>query len=137
MKEKKLTIAPYLSFNGNCEEAINTYIEAFGGEIRRLLRWSESAYTVEPKQREKILHAEFILGNVRMAAGDSVDYIETAADIRLMIRLESKEEALRAIALLEKEGTVLSPLHEGSPLGDNSSEAIVTDRFGVTWIVTF
>lgn len=137
MKEKKLTIAPYLSFNGNCEEAINTYIEAFGGEVCCMSRWSESAYAVEPKQRKKILHAEFILGNVRMAAGDSVDCIETAADIRLMIRVESKEEALRAIALLEKEGTVLSPLHEGSPFGDNSSEAIVTDRFGITWIIIF
>jgi len=110
MKEKKLMIALYLSFNGNCEEAIKTYIEAFGGEICRLLRWSESAYAVKPEQREKILHAEFILGNVRMAAGDSVDCIETAADIRLMIRLESEEEALHAI---------------------------VTDRFGITWIIIF
>lgn len=137
MKEKKLTIAPYLPFNGNCEEAINTYIEAFGGEIRRLLRWSKSAYPVGAELSEKILHAEFILGNVRMAAGDSVDCIETAADIRLMIRLESEEEAMRAISLLEEGGTVLSPPHEGSSLGDNSSEAIVTDRFGVTWIVIF
>lgn len=29
----QVTIIPYLSFMGNCEEALNTYIEAFGGEI--------------------------------------------------------------------------------------------------------
>ncbi len=28
-----VTVIPYLSFRGNCEEALNTYIEAFGGEI--------------------------------------------------------------------------------------------------------
>ena len=37
----QVTIIPYLSFMGNCEEALNTYIEAFGGEIYYLSRWSE------------------------------------------------------------------------------------------------
>ena len=36
-----ITVIPYLSFRGDCEEALNTYIEAFGGEIYYLSRWSE------------------------------------------------------------------------------------------------
>lgn len=35
---KKLTIIPHLAFRGNCEEAINTYIAAFGGEVYYLSR---------------------------------------------------------------------------------------------------
>jgi len=30
--DKQLTIIPHLSFRGNCEEAINAYIAALGGE---------------------------------------------------------------------------------------------------------
>ena len=36
--DKQLIIIPHLSFCGNCEEAIHTYIEAFGGEIYYLSR---------------------------------------------------------------------------------------------------
>lgn len=136
MERKKIEIIPYLPFDGNCEEALNTYIKAFGGEILCMSRWSESEYDVEPEQREKVLHVEFILGNVRMAAGDNVDYIETAADVRLMICLDSEEEALHVIAILKEGGNVLSPLHQHPTLYDNGCEAILTDRFGVTWIVT-
>ncbi len=136
MERKKLEIVPYLPFNGNCEEALNTYVRAFGGEISYMSRWSASEYDVEPEQREKILHVEFILGNVRLAAGDNVDCIETAADVRLMIILDSEEEALRAIDLLKEGGNVLSSLHKHPTLYDNGCEAVLTDRFGVTWIVT-
>lgn len=99
-------------------------------------RWSESEYDVEAEQREKVLHVEFTLGNVRMAAGDNVDYIETAADVRLMIHLDSEEEALHAIALLREGGNVLSSLYQHPTLYDNGCEAILTDHFGITWIVT-
>ena len=48
--EKKIEIIPYLSFHGNCEEALKTYIEAFGGEIYGMSRWSEETYEVTPEQ---------------------------------------------------------------------------------------
>ena len=48
--EKKIEIIPYLSFNGNCEEALKTYIEAFGGEIYGMSRWSEETYETTPEQ---------------------------------------------------------------------------------------
>lgn len=136
MDGKKIEIIPYLPFNGNCEEAINTYIKAYGGKICYMTRWSESEYDLEPEQREKVLHVEFTLGNVPMAAGDNVDYIKTAADIRMMVHLDSEEEAVRVIDLLGEGGTVLSPLHGQQTFDENSCEAILTDRFGVTWIIT-
>ena len=63
MEKKKIEIIPYLSFNGDCEEAINTYIEAFGGEINFLSRWSEDTVKVTPDQIGKVMHVEFALGN--------------------------------------------------------------------------
>ena len=61
MEKKKIEIIPYLSFNGNCEEAINTYIEAFGGEINFLSRWSEDTVKVTPDQIGKAMHVDLHL----------------------------------------------------------------------------
>lgn len=135
MEVNKIEIIPYLPFNGNCEEAINTYIKAFSGTIHYMSRWSESTYDVGPEQSNKILHVEFTLGNVCMAAGDNVDYIEAAADIRLILHMDSEKEASRAIALLSEGGNILVPLHK-SRKSDGGCEAILTDRFGVMWIIT-
>ena len=35
-------VKPYLNFNGNCEEAINFYKEALGGELMFMQRYGES-----------------------------------------------------------------------------------------------
>lgn len=53
-----ITVIPYLSFTGNCEEALNTYIEAFGGEIYYLSRWNEKTFDVTPDQIGKVMHAK-------------------------------------------------------------------------------
>ena len=85
--KQHITVIPYLSFMGNCEEAINTYIEAFGGEIYYLSRWSEETFQVTPEQIGKVMHAEFALGNTRMAAGDSYKDADVNAAIKLMIHM--------------------------------------------------
>ena len=55
MDKKKHEIIPYLSFKGNCEEALSAYIKAFGGEIYYMSRWSEE--TARVWQREIPLKA--------------------------------------------------------------------------------
>lgn len=136
MEYKKIEIIPYLPFNGNCEEALHTYIEAFGGEIHYMSCWSESMCDVKPEHIKKIVHVEFTLGNVRMAAGDHVENPETAAGMMLMVHMDSEEEALHAMSLLEKDGIVLSPLHRRMKTNSDDCDAVLIDRFGVTWIIT-
>lgn len=131
-----ITVIPYLSFRGNCEEAINTYIEAFGGEIIYLSRWSEKTYKVTPEQIGKVMHVEFALGNTHMAAGDSYESENVNTSIKLMIHMESKEEALHTISVLVKEGTLITPLHPHPEPDDGGCDAVVRDRFGYTWIIT-
>ena len=131
-----ITVIPYLSFRGNCEEALNTYIDAFGGEILYISRWSEKTYKVTPQQIGKVMHAEFTLGNTRMAAGDSYDSENTNTPIKLMIHMDSKEEALHAIAILADGGTVISTLKPHPEPDDGGCSASVKDRFGYIWFIT-
>ncbi len=134
--EKKIEIIPYLSFKGNCEEAIQTYIAAFGGEIHYLSRWSESTFEATPEQIGKVMHVEFALGSTRMAAGDSFDGAQVNTDIKLMIHMDSKAEALRTVSILAQGGTVLSPLKPHPEPDDGGCGSITKDRFGYTWIIT-
>ena len=48
---ERITVIPYLSFNGCCEEAISTYIQAFGGEVYYLSRWSEETCGDKPEKK--------------------------------------------------------------------------------------
>lgn len=131
-----ITVIPYLSFRGNCEEAINAYIEAFGGEICYLSRWSEKTFKVTPEQIGKVMHVEFTLGNTRMSAGDSYDNENINTSIKLMIHMDSKEEALHAISVLANGGTTISPLQPHPEPDDAGCGSVTRDRFGYTWIIT-
>ena len=53
--EKKISVIPYLSFKGNCEEAVHTYINAFGGEILYISRWDENSFACRVYDR-RIAH---------------------------------------------------------------------------------
>ena len=132
--DKQLTIIPHLSFCGNCEEAINAYIAAFGGEVFYLSRWAAATCEI-PEQIGKVMHAEFRLGSTRMAASDGF----TAAGnspVKLMLHMDSMDEALHAVAILAEDGTVVSPIKPHPAPDDGGCGSITRDRFGYTWIIT-
>lgn len=135
--EKRIDIIPYLTFMGNCEEALRTYMEAFGGEIIYMSRWSEDTFKGPLEQVGKVMHAEFRLGGTPMAAGDNFDMTGENSAVRLMVHMDSLEEAQRAIsALTTGGGTVLSPLHPHPAPDDGGCGSMVRDPFGYLWIVT-
>lgn len=124
------TVIPYLSFMGNCEEALNTYIEAFGGEIYYISRWNEETFESTPEQIGKVMHVEFALGNTRMAGGDTFDDENVNTAIKSMIHMDSKEDAIHTISVLSKGGTVISPLQPQPEPDDTGCGSITKDRFG-------
>lgn len=135
MEKKKVEVIPYLAFKGNCEEAINAYINAFGGEIVWMSHWSEKN-SDNPEQIGKVMHAEFYIGSTRMSGGDSPDREEVKTDISLMIHMDSEAEALHAITVLEEGGTLISPLKPHPEPDDGGCGSLIKDRFGYVWIIT-
>ncbi len=133
---KKIEVIPYLVFKGNCEEAVNAYINAFGGEIYWMSRWDEKNYDMTPEQIGKVMHVEFAIGSTRMAGGDSLDGAGVNTDISLMIHMDSEAEALHAISVLTEGGNILSPLKPHPKPDDGGCGSSIKDRFGFTWIIT-
>jgi len=129
-----LSVIPYLSFDGNCEEAINTYMKIFGGEIFYLSRWDEK--NCEQKSRiGKVMHAEFAVGTTHMSGGDSYDCSETQ-NVKLIVHMETKADALGCIEKLLEGGTEIAPLLPHPEPDDGGMGALIKDKFGYIWIIT-
>ena len=130
-----IEVIPYLSFKGDCEDALHKYFLAFGGEILFLSRWSEENCET-PEQIGKVMHVEFTLGGTHMSGGDSFDTGEVNTDIKLMIHMDTQTKARHTISILAEGGTVVAPLQPHPAPDDDGCGSIIKDRFGFTWIST-
>ncbi|MCB0843561.1 MAG: VOC family protein, partial [Bacteroidetes bacterium] len=58
-------INPYITFNGNCEEAFLFYKSVFGGEFVFMGRFSEmpGEYSVPEQDKNLVMHVSLPIGN--------------------------------------------------------------------------
>ena len=129
---------PYLFFNGRAEEAIRFYESALGAEVETLLRVKDSPDppppgTYPPGSADKVMHACVKIGGQAVMASDGCTFGGT--DFRgfsLSLSVSDAAEADRAFNALAQGGTVQMPLGKTffSP-----RFGMVTDRFGVQWMV--
>lgn len=130
-----ISVIPYLSFEGDCEDAIHLYTGIFGGEILFLSHWSK-LNTSDPEKFGKIMHVEFLAGDTHMSGGDSYDCKGNHSNIKLMVHLDDPKHAADTCGLLSQGGRVVSPLLPHPVPDDGGMGAIVEDRFGYRWIIT-
>jgi PhnB protein len=65
-----MKLFPYLSFSGNCEEALNFYKDAFNGQIIQLGRYGESPMKSPEEFKDKIIHGRLQVGDILIMASD-------------------------------------------------------------------
>ena len=63
---------PYLTFNGNCQEALETYAEIFGGKIDGMMRFrdEESCKGMPEHVQDLIMHGRLRVGEGMIMASD-------------------------------------------------------------------
>jgi PhnB protein len=127
-------IIPYLSFRGNCEEAIALYCRVLGGKIEYLSRYTEA--TGGKAFNGKVLHVEATVAGSVIAASDNRKAVEDVAAIRLMIHCATSAEADRILDALGAGGEVLQRLMPHPPPDDGGMGGLVRDKFGYMWILT-
>jgi PhnB protein len=67
------TLNPYLTFNGNCKEAMSFYKEVFGGELSLMpVNESPIAGQMLPKYHNSILHASLKTADFEIMGTDMV-----------------------------------------------------------------
>ena len=130
-------ISSYLTFNGNCKEAMTFYKDCLGGELI-LQKVGESPFSEEmsEKMRESILHSVLIKGELKLMGSDMVGEqgLLKGNAVSLMLECSSEEEIRSYYRNLSMGGRATHPLHLthwGALFGD------LTDKYGNQWILHF
>lgn len=129
-----MQVQPYLFFNGRCEEAVQFYQRSLGAQLKMLTRFKDVPGTpTPPGADDKVLHADLSIDKTTVFASDGECHGQT--DFRgfsLSLSAEKDAEANRLFAALADGGEVRVPL---TPTPFASRFGMVTDRFGVQWMV--
>jgi PhnB protein len=133
-----MQVQPYLFFDGRCEEAIEFYKGTLGIKVEMLMRFKDNPEPTKPGMcppgaEDKVMHAAFRLGDSLVMASDGMAQGKPEfKGFALSIDASSEAEADRLFAALGKGGQVQMPLGKTffSP-----RFGMVSDRFGVTWMV--
>lgn len=132
------TLQPYLFFGGRADEAIDFYRRVLGAELVMRMRYSESPDPpppgmVPPGFENKVMHATLQVRGATLLMSDGNGQPARFDGFRLSLALPTSEDAQRAFAGLADGGSVFMPIGKTfwSPCF-----GMVTDRFGVGWMVT-
>jgi len=133
-----MNVQPYVFFDGKCEEALEFYKGAIGAKVEMLMRFSECPDKSQPGSipagaENKVMHASFKVGDTQILASDGHSTGKpTFQAFGLTLNAASDAEADKLFNAVGKGGQVQVPLGKtffASKFG------MVTDRFGVLWMV--
>ena len=130
-------IIAYLTFNGNCREAMTFYQNCLGGELMfQTIGETPMADKMPPEVTDYILHSTLTNGNLSLMASDMVSEkgLERGNAVSLMLNCSSEEEIRRCYYLLSEAGKATHPLEHsfwGALFGG------LTDPFGNHWLLHF
>jgi PhnB protein len=133
--------APYLTFNGNCREAMTFYQGCLGGELFFQTvgdspgARSDGHRELPAKMRGAILHASLQRKDMCLYASDMVseDGLIKGNSVSLILMCNSKKEIARIYDALSKDGTEASP---PNLTYWKSYFGTLTDKFGVHWLLS-
>ena len=131
-----MKVQAYISFGGRCEEALTFYKKSVGAEVTSLMRWKDSPDATmkpPPGYEEKVMNAAFRIGESKLMADDGMGAKEAEfKGMKLAIVVTDDAEAKRVFTALAEGGSVQMPLAKTFWA---SSFGILTDKFGVPWMV--
>jgi PhnB protein len=125
----------YLTFDGNCREAMTFYAKCLSGELN-LMPFSAAPFDSPPEAKDRIVHARLTKGPFLLMASDTMPGhpFTQGNNFSISIECESLEETQKLFSALGESGKVTMPLQ------DTFWEAhfgMITDKFGVNWMFNF
>ena len=124
-------LVPYLTFAGNCREAMTFYADALQAKLD-IMDASQMPNCPEA-QRHHVLHAKLQSGAMQLMASDNLSDRPThmGNNVSISVDCTSADEQQRFFTMLSDGGEVSMPLQDtfwGAHFG------MLTDRFGVHWM---
>ena len=127
-----MTMNPYLSFKGNCEEAFRFYEKHLGGKITMMMNQSQ-APRAPSGAGKAIIHARMNIGDTVLIANDVPPSVfQKIRSVYIYLSVDSPDEAERVHKLLAEGGEIYLPMEETFYATRFSQ---LRDRFGVSWSI--
>lgn len=125
-------INTYLTFNGNCREAMGFYANCLGAELH-MMKFSESPMNVPEEAKDRIIHARLKKGEAVLMASDTMPGMpfQQGTNFSVALGCDSVQECEQAFAAFARNGKVTMPLQEtfwALRFG------MITDQFGINWM---
>jgi len=125
-------IQPYLTFNGNCREAMEFYKECFGGELM-IQTFGDAPMETTPESKDRIMHARLQNGDLILMASDGMPGQAPiqGTNVTISVQSASKEEQEKYFNKMAEGGKITMPLADtfwGAYFG------MLTDKFGMHWM---
>ena len=133
-------VNPYLTFDGNCEEAFEFYRSVFGGEFADVSRYSEAPPGTPGAEAnaDKLMHIALPLGEGQMLMGaDRPSEMGPGTfgnSVAVSVNPDKEEEGHRIFEGLSAGGQVAMPYERqfwGADFG------MLVDKFGIHWMVNY
>ena len=132
-----MNVQPYLSFEGRAQEAIDFYKSALGAQVDVVMHFRdappEMQSQMDPKSRDKVMHAAFRVGDTQIMASDGqCNGKAVFSGVTLTLNASSNGEAEKMFKALGDGGKVGMPMSETFFAHRFGT---VADKFGVNWMV--
>ena len=130
-------INPYLTFGGNCSEAMNFYKDVLGGELKlQTIGESPMAEKMPAAMKKYILHSQLTHETLTLMGSDMVSEqgLIKGNAVSLMLDCHSEGVIRDCYEKLSAGGNATHPLEDtfwGTLFGD------LTDKFGNNWLLNF
>ncbi|MDR2514551.1 MAG: VOC family protein [Christensenellaceae bacterium] len=130
-----LSLTPNLHFRGDCLEAIQLYTQAFGAQVKSLLRYSDATPKDFPQneaeKRDFVYHAElFIAGQRLMLSDEELATPRQGVPVSLCLSFGTAGEVQAAFDLMKEGARIVHPMQSTSY---SSCFVSLIDRFGLRW----
>lgn len=126
-------VQPYLTFPGNCEEAVKFYTETLGGEMLFSSTYKDAPMEVAEEWKNKILHCSFKVKGQELLASDAFPNEKPIVgnNVQLCLNFDKTEKIDDTFKKLATGGKITMGLEKtfwGAYFG------MMVDRYGVTWM---
>ena len=128
-------LQPYLSFDGNCEEAMKFYQSVLGGEleISRFKDYASEQMPIDKAKENQVMHSTLKNEGMTFMASDAAMRPPNAGDnISLSVAGNDEQKLRKIFEGLSADGKVDVRL-EKQVWGDTFG--MCTDKFGIHWMI--
>jgi len=133
-------LSAYLSFDGNCSDAMRFYERVLGGRLETLIRYADAPSdaampALSPEDAERVMVARLVLDEQTLLGSDATSGhpYPGKQGIALALEYPTVSDAQRVFDQLAEGGNVTMPLQKTFWA---EAYGALLDRFGTRWMVS-